>query len=118
MSRDVVHDILRAWQGPNKNELVTFISLEGDKVLWCEVHSWMDDTTLHGMIRDRMILAPFTIENYGFFIMEYVPKHWARKEFEDFEYLEVTLHWGWTLAAFILVMAISFGCYFFIDNSR
>jgi hypothetical protein len=107
--RSVVTDVLTAWRGPNKNELCVFISLDGDEVQWVEVHSWMDNTTLHAVIRDELMGEPFTVKRYADLLREYVPKHWIRKEFTPLnEYLSVPLNpmWGIVGAVIALVLGV------------
>jgi len=114
--RHKVREILTAWQGPNKNELVTFFGHENGVPAWCEVHSWMDNTTIHGEMENRMMAAPFTVEGYGEALMEVVPRHWRRKEFEDFDYLEVSIHWGWIVSAFLVSLVLEGVIFIVIDG--
>lgn len=100
-NRSVVDDVLSAWRGPNKNELVIFASFYGDVVKWCEVHSWMDDTTIHGMIRDEMMEGKFTVKKYSDLLRKTVPKNWRKKSFKDFDYLRVEVAWGWKIGALV-----------------
>jgi hypothetical protein len=101
--RHLVQDILTAWQGPNKNELVTFYGHDKGKVSWCEVHSWMDNTTIHSAMADAMMSKDtFDVRWYGESLMKLVPEHWRRKEFEDFDYLKVSIHWGWIMGSVLL----------------
>jgi len=116
-SRDVVTDVLTAWQGPNKNELVTFVSLDGQTVRWVEVHSWMDDTTLHATLRDELMGKPFTATRYGELLREYVPKLWHRKHFTPINsYLRVSIHPGWLVLGVVLSIASLVGSYFIIER--
>ena len=111
-----VQEILKAWQGPNKNELVVFFGHDNGKPMWCEVHSWMDNTTIHGMLMDKMMEQQFSTDEYAKALMELVPKYWVRKEFADFDYLKVTIHWGWVLAAVILSMVAEMVMFLVIDG--
>ena len=114
--RSRVDDVLCAWRGVNKNELVTFAAIENGKVKWCEVHSWMDNTTIHGNIADGMMKTNFDIVAYGDLLMKYVPKQWQKKNFHDFDYLRVELGIGWKIAALALILLGMFGIYFFVDD--
>lgn len=102
VSRGVVDDVLSAWQGPNKNELVTFVSLRGDEVVWCEVHSWMDNTTIHATVRDEMMAGGFSAKVYSDMLRKHVPKLWLKKDFRDFDYLKVEMHWGWKVGSLLV----------------
>jgi len=116
-SRDVVADVLAAWQGPNKNELVTFLSLDGQMVRWVEVHSWMDDTTLHATLRDELMGKPFTINRYGELLRKYVPTLWHRKHFTSINaYLHVSIHPGWFFLALVLSIITGVVSYRVIDK--
>ena len=101
-SRGVIDDVLSAWGGPNKNELVTFISLDGDVVKWCDVQSWMDDTTIHGTIRDAMMADKFSVKRYADLLLKYVPLQWKKKDFRDFEYLQIEIPMSWKIGALLL----------------
>lgn len=116
-SRDMVEDVLSAWRGPNKNELVTFVAMRGDEVVWCEVHSWMDDTTIHATLRDEIIQAKFTSKRYSDLLLKYVPLQWHRKHFSDFDYLRVEIHWGWLLGAVLVSLAGIFGVFLLVDRN-
>lgn len=114
--RSVVDDILSAWRGPNKNELLVFMSLAGDEVKWCEVHSWMDNTTIHGMIRDEMMEGKFSVQKYSDYLRKTVPKYWHKKDFRDFDYLRVEIHWGWKVASMVMCLIVIAGTVMFVEN--
>lgn len=115
--RGVVTDVLTAWQGPNKNELVTFLSLDGQTIRWVEVHSWMDDTTLHATLRDELMGKPFTVKRYGELLQKHVPKLWHRKHFTPINaYLQVSIHPGWMVLGFLLSIITGIASYFIIDK--
>jgi len=114
--RSVVTDALVAWQGPNKNELCTFISLDGTNVNWVEVHSWMDNTTLHGIVRDELV-SGFSIKKYADLLLEYCPKHWKKKDFTAMnEYLHVSINPIWIILALIFSVILGIVSYFVIEN--
>lgn len=115
--RDMVSGILKAWQGPNKNELVTFICLNGQEVKWVEVHSWMDNTTIHAMIRDSLMSKPFTVRGYGELLQANVPKLWSRKHFTPINaYLRVSIDPRWIILAVILSVIMGIVSYFLIER--
>jgi hypothetical protein len=117
VGRDVVTDVLTAWQGPNKNELVTFVSLDGQTVRWVEVHSWMDNTTLHATLRDELAGQDFTVKRYGELLQRYVPTLWHRKHFTPLnEYLRVDIHPGWLWLAVILSVICGIVSYIVIEK--
>jgi hypothetical protein len=55
--RSVVHDILSAWNGPNMNEFVVFIGLNGQRIAWIDVESWADQTSLHGLVEGEFLIS-------------------------------------------------------------
>jgi hypothetical protein len=116
-SRAVVDDVLSAWRGPNKNELVTFAAFRGNEVLWCEVHSWMDDTTIHATLRDEIMADKFSAKRYSDLLLKYVPKQWRKKSFKDFDYLRVEIHWGWGVGAILVSIAGILGLFLLVDRN-
>ena len=115
--RGVVTDILTAWQGPNKNELVTFVSLDGQKVRWVEVHSWMDNTTLHATLRDELMGQPFSVKRYGELLQKYIPKLWKRKHFTPInDYLKVEIAPVWIWLSVVLSAIFGVGSYIMIER--
>lgn len=101
----VFDDIMSAWGGPNKNELVTFVALDGKEVKWVRVHSWMDNTTLHARMRDSIAGEPFSVEKYAKLLRKFVPKHWIRKEFTPVnEYLRVPVNPAWMIWGILIAI--------------
>jgi hypothetical protein len=90
---DIANDILSAWQGPNKNELLIFIGFDkaNHKASWVKVESWMDDTTINGYIVDGILNKDFDTKAYSLALQTIVPKYWKRKHFSDFDYLNVQI---------------------------
>ncbi|MFW6121980.1 MAG: hypothetical protein ACOC80_13945 [Petrotogales bacterium] len=115
--RSVVDDVLSAWQGPNKNELVIFVGVGNDRnVKWIDVHSWMDDTTIHGVIRDQMVNKILSIDGLSDILYKAIPEHWDRKEFEDFEYINVDIHWAWFMGSFVFAVVASISSFLVINK--
>lgn len=100
-------DIVTSWNGPNKNELVSFVGIDSKRnVKWAEVFSWMDDTTLHSIIRqDLNGLGQWNVYKYGEILQNRVPQYWKRKQFADFDYISVDLP-GWTTFVNILTSLV------------
>ena len=115
--RKVVEDILSAWQGPNKNEMVTFVSLDGKNIRWVEVHSWMDNTTIHATLRDELMGKPFSAKTYGELLQKYVPKLWQRKHFTPInDYLHVSINPWWIVLATVLSAIMGVASYLVIER--
>ena len=115
--RGQVEDILKSWCGPNKNELVTFVSCKNGVVDFCEVSSWMDDTTLHATLRDGIVGDEWDANRYADMLLKYVPKLWKRKEFTPFnEYLKVTISPWWFWSGIIISIMVVVGIFFWIEH--
>lgn len=106
-SIDIIEDVLNAWKGPNKNELVMFIGIDDNrKVLWSEVTSWMDDTTIHAYLRSSIVnMKEFDANVLADTLKEAIPKYWSRKEFSDFDYIKIPISMGWYLMNLLLGIA-------------
>lgn len=109
--RSVVETVISAWQGPNKNELVTCVGIKDEAVVWCDVFSWMDDTTIHSLIRqDVSALPKFSVSGVVSVLKKYVPTKWKRKNFSDFSYIAVTipkLSYLWIFLGSVVVATIA-----------
>ncbi len=108
--RSIVETVTNAWEGPNKNELITFIGLDGDKKpQWCDVVSWMDDTTIHSLIRQDVIeMDKFSAKNMADILKPRLASNWKRKEFADFDYIHVSVP-AWTYLVIALLNIVSVG---------
>ena len=116
--RGQIREVLTAWQGTNKNELIMFVGLDEDrKVAWCEVHNWLDlgDSTVNNMWRDYVMGETFDISHVSKGLMEFVPKHWSRPQAETINYLQIDIHWGWCLSAFLSVIVITVISFFVVE---
>ena len=117
VGQGVVEDVLTAWQGPNKNELITFMALDGTKIKWVEVHSWMDNTTLHATLRDEMAGKPFSVQRYGELLRVDIPKLWLKMDFRSInDYLQVDINPWWFVLGFVLAIIFGIGSYFVIEH--
>lgn len=85
-------ETINKWGGLNKNELAVFIGIDNDKnIIWTDAHSWMDNTKCQNLIRDNIIcLKKFDATKIRK-IYEDNLKFWKRKEFKDFNYIEIQL---------------------------
>ena len=113
--RSIVDDIMSAWQGPNKNELVTFVGVTESKVQWCSVQSWMDNTTIHKSIENELTGEMWDVALYADALREFVPEQWKRKEFADFEYIKISIHWGFKILALFIAIAANVGLFFLLE---
>lgn len=89
------------WQGGNKNEFVVCIGLEDDgSVRWARTFSWADEQTVE-VETDQWLMHNSTLDWKDFHdILRLKIQSWKRKEFKDFDYINVTLpqrYFVWTL---------------------
>lgn len=107
--RDRPDVILNAWRGPNKNELVTFVGVDGArKVQWCKVYSWCEDTTIHSLIRqDVNEMGIFDVNKISQIIQNRVPKYWHRRHFSDFSYIKIHISVWWYVLSISLSLVLS-----------
>lgn len=121
-AQNVVGDVLTAWQGTNMNELVVFVGLKGREIVWAEAASWEDNTSIHGLLVQRLFeMKNFDGHAMSVVLKDLVPKHWHRKNFKkDFDYLTVDIHYGWIIMALLLTIGECVGAYLFmvykVDN--
>lgn len=116
--RGQIREVLTAWEGTNKNELVMFVGLDAkQKVEWCEVRNWLDlgNSTVNNIWRDAVVGEVFDVSQAAKVLRDIVPKYWSRPQSETIDYLKISIHWGWGLAAFISVLAITIGTYFLVE---
>lgn len=80
------------WGGLNKNELAVFIGIDDNKnIIWTDAHSWMDNTKCQNMIRDEIMLIKKFDAKLICNIYDKNLQYWKRKEFKDFNYIEIPL---------------------------
>lgn len=95
------------WEGGNKNEFVVCLGMENDTtVSWVNSFSWCDKPRLEVLTRTWFAEHPtFDIPMYAQFLAEKIPSNWNRKNFEDFNYLNVNLAM-WQYVVIIVLMLI------------
>lgn len=110
-SSDIMNDVLAAWRGPNKNELVIAISVDGQRnVKWTQCYSWCDDTTIHSMVRQHVNdMGKLDFNKMKEVLLADVPKYWQKKDFREFEYIKNPLPWWCYLIAIVLSVGASVG---------
>lgn len=98
------------WKGGNKNEFIVCIGLNENvhKVDWVKVISWTEEYELKNDVRDYVLNNK---ENFDFLLfIDYLNtelERFKRKEFKDFEYVEVNISNGWIIAIFVLSLIFS-----------
>lgn len=84
------------WQGGNKNELVICIGIDSltQKIQWSNAFSWMDNPSLELKVEDYFLSRnnkPISINQFTDWYETNGIKLWKRKEFEDFQYINIEL---------------------------
>jgi hypothetical protein len=117
-SSEVADEVMKAWDGPNLNELVICVGIDkpSGKVSWCEVRSWLDNPELHPLIRDGLLDKPWSGETLAKILVAEVPMHWKKKSSKDFQYLSIPVNPAWSLFALALLMVLSLPVAFFINS--
>lgn len=112
-------DMMNAWVGPNKNELVTCVGVTktGD-VSWCRVYSWMDNTYIHTHMRQEITKQKFSIATYDRILYNSITEFWHRKHFSDFDYIDVSLGIDSVFIIFIISLIILNVVGFFIITNQ
>ena len=105
----IVEDQRSYWQGGNKNEFVICVGVDSltNNVQWAQCFSWLDDVTMEVECRDFIVKQKtFNINK----LSEWLENHlelWKRKEFKDFDYLNVNLSDKQEIAIIITVIILS-----------
>ena len=89
--RAMLEDVLAVWEGPNKNELLVFVGVKDNKITWSSAHSWMDNTTLHRVLEDTLVGQDFKALTFKNAYFKHVSELWKRKEFKDFDYIQMAI---------------------------
>lgn len=92
------------WQGGNKNELVVCIGLTPENdIAWARAFSWADEQTVEADIAQWLMKhRRLDWQKFHNWLITRIAD-WRRKEFADFDYINVTL----PLSSFLLILALS-----------
>jgi hypothetical protein len=101
----------RYWKGGNKNELVICADVDSK---WCQSFSWSDDKRLEANANQIFMDQSLTVNQKLNKLRDIVPKLWERKQFKDFEYIDVELStkqlvWIHLISIFITIGLIIWG---------
>lgn len=95
------------WQNGNKNEFIVCLGMKADSVVWSNSFSWCDEPRLEVLTRDYFIQNPkLNIDEYGKWLEKQIPNNWTRKQFEDFDYISISV--SNTQEVCLLIMMIVF----------
>lgn len=103
------------WQNGNKNEFVVCLGIKGDSVTWCNPFSWCDKPELEALTREYFNKYPkLDIDKYGQWLQTQIPTKWTRKEFKDFDYINIYVSRGQGIALLITMIVLCVGLSIFL----
>ncbi len=98
------------WQNGNKNEFIICLGMKGDSVAWTNSFSWCDMPKLEVKTRSYFIDNPkLDLVKYGTWLNNNIDENWVRKEFEDFNYIDIELSIGQYIALLFLTIVFNVG---------
>lgn len=98
------------WQNGNKNEFIVCLGMKGDSVAWTNSFSWCDMPKLEVKTRSYFIDNPkLDLVKYGTWLNNNIDENWVRKEFDDFNYIDIELSTGQYIALFFLTIVFNVG---------
>lgn len=109
----VAEDQCAYWQGGNKNELIICVGIDSisNKVKWSHCFSWQDDITIDVSIRNYINhMDTLNISGISSYIESNLDK-WQRKEFEDFDYIDISLTGEQEMIIWIVMLLLSILCF-------
>lgn len=121
-SEDYGFAIQDYWQGGNKNDFVVSFATEEDKIKWVYPFSWADNESSERLkinIRDYLInkgnLDEFesSIDDIG----KMIESDFKRKEFADFNYINIEITKGGYEALIVVNLMMLVALTFFTENS-
>lgn len=96
------------WQNGNKNEFIVCLGMKGDSVAWTNSFSWCDMPKLEVKTRNYFINNPkLDLKEYGAWLNNNIDENWVRKEFDDFNYIDIELSTGQYIALFFLTIVFN-----------
>lgn len=105
----IAEDQRSYWQGGNKNEFVICVGIDSlsNKVQWTECFSWQDDISLDVSCKNYIMhMNKLDIDKLSIWLTDNMQK-WKRKEFSDFDYLNVELSDNQELCLLLIVICVS-----------
>lgn len=93
-SMDVAFKQRSYWQGGNKNEFTICIGTDNSgKLNWVKCFSWMDKPELEVEVQDYFNEQGknINLSDFSDWMPKQIEQHWHRKQFKDFDYLEIEI---------------------------
>jgi hypothetical protein len=106
----------RYWQGGNKNELVICIGIDNaHQVKWGHVFSWSEETgvmiKIKNQIEEQSKLDVLGLLN---FVEKEVNFEWKRRQFKEFDYINIEPSANQTIIIWVLTVLLSGGLAFWV----
>lgn len=96
------------WQNGNKNEFILCLGVKGDSVVWTNPFSWSDIPTLEAKTKNYFIKNPkLDIYQYGLWLINEIDDNWVRKNFDDFDYINIELKNGQYICLIIIILLMN-----------
>lgn len=106
------------WQNGNKNEFVVCLGMKGDTVKWVNPFSWSDKPNLEVRTKTYFIQNPkLDIYQYGVWLNKEIDTQWERKNFDDFDYIDIELTIGNYIFILIFVLLFNIGVSIILINN-
>jgi hypothetical protein len=92
-SMDVANKQRSYWEGGNKNEFVVCIGVDNSgRFEWVDAFSWMSKPALEAEVEDFIMNhEDVKLKKFADWLPGQVAAHWKRRDFKDFEYLQMEL---------------------------
>lgn len=92
-SMDVVNKQKSYWEGGNKNEFIVCIGVDNSgRFEWVDAFSWMSKPALEAEVEDFITeYEDVNLKKFADWLPKQVATHWKRRDFKDFEYLQLEL---------------------------
>jgi hypothetical protein len=90
---EVVNKQRSYWEGGNKNEFVVCIGTDNSgNFEWVDAFSWMSKPALEAEVEDFIMNhEDVKLKKFADWLPGQVAAHWKRRDFKDFEYLQMEL---------------------------
>ena len=90
---DVVNKQRSYWEGGNKNEFVVCIGVDNSgRFEWVDAFSWMSKPALEVEVEEFISRnEDVKLKKFADWLPSQVAAHWKRRDFQDFEYLQMEL---------------------------
>jgi hypothetical protein len=90
---DVVNKQRSYWEGGNKNEFVVCIGVDNSgRFEWVDAFSWMSKPSLEVEVEEFISRTEdVKLNKFADWLPSQVDAHWKRRDFNDFEYLQMEL---------------------------